>query len=240
MGEKMKPLAIFPLLISLFLSSCASFSIPTSSNSNPNAVYKYDLSLTVNGVAYNGVAVIPKAPKYTINIESRTDVDLFTITSCHRDDSALSVINVNWFHPKRGYTYTYNPVAGLEDQGSCLLRVGAYNKANGASGFGVLDFQTDMETMPAIVHCNGDMEPNEGVSVCQSRQGLIEMIEFPVQVQIDASHLDPKCQFSSADGKKWQFVMPLGECVIAFKEVGGKRFHRLTTLGFSDIMMKGN
>jgi len=223
-------------ILLILLSGCASFQLPSGAP-NPNTIFKYDLKGTVNGLPFDGTGVIPYAPSYTIRITSRVDVDLFTVASCHRDFSVESAINLGWFQKKRGYEYEYTPSQGIEN-GSCLVRIGAYNKDKGANAWAIIDFQSPNEAMPALNLCNGAQLQEGGVSICQSRVGLIQRLVFTNKVQ-HSSLIDPKCDFKSADGLTWEYQMPQGECVIAFKEIGGSRIHRHTTIGYNDILIRG-
>ena len=226
------------------LSGCATASpLPSSSVTAPNAVYKYDMHGTINGAAFDGVGVIPRADLYDVKIQSRVDVDLLTITSCHRDFSVESAISQGWFSTKRGYEYAFAPVKDLEDRGSCLLRFGAYNQASASqNAWAIVDFEDPWTNMPAANRCNGETIPSNGVSICQSRAGLEQMLRFPEPMEIDEKALTAQCvPRASADKREWTYSIASGECVIAFQEIASPyRRHRLTTIGYGQILYRGN
>jgi len=222
------------LLISMFGCS-SSQAQPTTT---PMPVFKYDLRGTVNGTSFDGVGVIPYSSVYTFRVESRVDVDLLSITSCHRDFSVESAINVGWFKSKRGYEYKFVPSEGIENIGSCLVRLAALNKSDGLNAWGIVDFETPGETLPATSYCNGRQDKTGGVSICQTRAGLTQRLVFEVPVK--TSSYSAKCSMKSVDAKTWEYELSAGECVIAFQEIGGaKRIHRHTTVAFTDILVRG-
>lgn len=235
------------LILSLLLLTAGCMTGPSQpasdalSAAQKGAVYKYDMTGTVNGTPFDGIGVIPYADKYQIQLVSRVDVDLLTITSCHRDFAAESVIDVNWFHSKRGYNYAYEPSAGIENSGSCLVRIGTYNRDKGQNSWGIIDFETPESTLPATNYCNGSTQQTNGVSICQSKVGLVQRITFDVPVRTAASALEPKCHFISQDQKTWEYELPAGECVISFHEIDPPyRTHRHSTIAYTDILIRGN
>lgn len=233
---------VFLALVTLFLSGCADLQTAVESTpQNQSADFRYDLYGTVNGAAFNGVGVVPFSKTYSMNIISKVDVDLLRITSCHRDFSAESAIKLGWFDSKRGYNYVFNPSAGIEDVGSCLVRIGAYNKDKGQNAWGILDFESPDRTFPAQNLCDGKAAGSNGVSICQSKAGLIEKIVFPLPA-IQSAKVDPKCVMKKpADGMTWEYVLQPGECVMEFMELAApNRLHRHTTIGYSDIEIRGN
>lgn len=233
------------LFIVLLLSSCATpLSQPANdvlSSAQKGAVYKYDMAGTVNGTTFVGVGVIPYAAKYSMQFVSPVNIDLFTIASCHRDWDAESVASVGWFKSKVGYSYEYDPSLGIENTGSCLVRIGAYNRDKGQNVWGIIDFENPERTLPVTSYCNGIVQKFNGVSICQSKVGLIQRIVFDSPVIQDAKALDSKCVMTSKDQKLWEYQLPAGECVIEFKEtVAPYRLHRHTTVAYTDVIIRGN
>lgn len=234
---------LFAAILILFQPGCESISKISGAPSAPapEVVYKYDLRGSVNGMRFDGIGVFPKAPFYDMRIESRVDVDLFTVTSCHRDFSVESAIKIGWFEDKKGYSYRYNPTPGIEDLSSCLVKLGSFNRDKGQSAWGLIDFRTDDATLPAMNYCNGASGQTGGTSFCQSRAGLIQRLVFDVEVAVDASNLKSACVPSTKDNKTWEYQIALGECVIAFMEKAvPNRVHRHTTVGYNQILIRGN
>jgi hypothetical protein len=204
-------------------------------------VYLYDLKGTVNGTAFDGVGVVPYSQTYDIKIESKVDVDLLEINSCGRNFHQESAITSGWFKPRRAFEYVYQPDPTIENYGSCLVRFRAYNKAQGQNAWGIVDFETPDAALPAAVFCNGSTRKSNGVSICQSKAGVIQKISFQVAVRQAPAALDPRCRMTSVDGMSWEYAMPSGECVMAFMEVGGThRVHRHTTVAYTDYQIRGN
>jgi hypothetical protein len=226
------------------LSSCALTPQVASITANaPQNKFKYDLSGDVNGYQFQGVGVIPLNPdnEYTLNVNSQTSVDMITITTCHRDwsDQDMPIEVGKWFKPNHGFTFKFNLTHGIEDVGTCLLRIGAYNKEGNPQAWAVIDFITEDSSLPAYNKCDGDQGATHGVSMCQSKAGLDEEIDFDVPVEI-ADSTSPACKPKiPKDGKHWIYVLPNQECVVYFMESAAPhRFHRHTFFGYSSIQLK--
>lgn len=238
-------LSAVAICIALILCSCASAISQPASDAltavQKGAVYKYDLSGTVNGVAFDGVGVIPFAQSYSMSIVSKVNVDLLTVTSCGRDFSVESAVKLGWFQSQKGYTYNYIPDDTIENKGSCLVRMGTYNRDKGQNSWGIIDFETPETILPAVNYCNGITSSTNGVSICQSKIGLIQRLVFTVPVQTAKNSINPNCQMTSKDGLSWEYVLPAGECVLEFQEVAAPhRRHRHTTIAYTDILIRGN
>lgn len=241
---------ILLVLLAFLFTGCTTGSV-TSTLTNTqikamtaeDVVYKYDMLGSINDTPFDGVGVIPLSKQYVLKVESRENVDLLTINSCHRNYSAESAIQQGWFKKKRGYQYTYNPAPGIEDKGSCTLRFGSYNKSpNGQIAWGLVDFETPEAVLWANNFCDGNATQTHGVSVCQSKEGLIQKITFAVPVQLMMDLLPERCKIPvPADGLVWEYYMPRGECVYAFRQIGGtKAIHRHTTVGYNQIFIRGD
>lgn len=227
------------LLVSVLLGSMLGCSTVIPKELDPKIYYKNDMILTVDGQSFSGVGIVKKNLQYKIRIESRQDVDLLTITSCHRQISVESAIKVGWFKLKRAYEFTYNP-DDIEQDGSCLLRFGAYNKDTGQHSWAMLDFHGE-ESLPAQYSCDGYFYSQIGVGICQSHQGLIQSIVFSSPVRIAAGALSNNCRIPEpADKMHWTFPLPNRECVIAFQEISAEhRIHRATLIGYEQPIVRG-
>lgn len=203
----------------------------------PSVFYKRDMSIQVNGYQGVGAIVVPKAAAYQMEIAAETQMDLFTLQSCHREFTQ-SVAAPGWFAKRKALKYEYRPVSELETSGSCALQLGGYDKATGRHSWGFIDFESDAETLPALIRCNGSEYNSRGVSACQSRKGLWQSITFAVEV---VTSPDRSCDVMMApDGKAFVYEMPKDVCVFAFMEKAKpNRIHRLTTLGYEDLVIRG-
>ena len=102
-----------------------------------------------------------------------------------------------------------------------------------------MDFETPEAKLPAVVSCNGSEYNSRGVTVCQSKKGLTQLITFPVEVEVDPPGNCPLRKTpGKISGKIFKYKIPRGRCVFAFKEKAGERIHRLTTLGYEDILIR--
>ncbi len=215
-----------PLVMLCMLAACAS---GIDQKLSPDVFYKRDMSIDVNGVKGVGALVVPIAAQYRIQGESKGELDLFTLESCHREFSAEKL--------GRKFTYGFLPVQGLEGSG-CPIQLGGYEKKRGRHSWGLIDFEEPESTLPATLKCNGTQAKTNGVSVCQSRVDLIQAIVFDVEVDQAVAKDDCKLP-TPKDSKTFIFPIKKRECAIVFREKQGqRRFHRLTTLGFEGILIR--
>lgn len=207
----------------ILLTGCAGLS---TNSANTTTVYEADLYGSVDGYAFDGVFVAPEAKTHTFVIQSKTDVNVMTIQSCHRYLHFEDVIKTGWFRPNRGFQTSLEVAPGIEDTGYCVIRLSAYTKQVGAGeAYGIGLFKNEMFNLPATNICNGAEGQTSGSSVCQSMYGLVERIKFPGQVVMarplaDGSGTIPnQCQGRMIDASTFEYTMPNGECIIAFGEV---------------------
>jgi len=219
----------------LGLSACTS--VPQQLD--PKIFYKRDMVLKVNGFVGEGTLVVPKSEEYKMEVNAKGVLDMFTLESCHRETSKEDAGEPGLFGNKKKVVIDYRPVAGLEDTGSCPVFFGGYERKAGRHSWGVLDFETDKEKLPAVVRCNGSEYNSRGVTICQSKAGLLQEIIFPVAVE--ASSLDECKMQPSKDGQTFRYEMPRKECVFNFMEKAAPhREHRLTTFGYESILIRDN
>lgn len=217
---------LFPAIMMVAVASACT-SVPQQLD--PEKFYRHDLRLEVNGVRGTGVMVLPRSHRYRIHGESVGQLDLLTISSCHREFSA----------ERQGteFDYDYAPLPGIETGGGCPLHFGGYEQKKGRHTWGIVDFEGPDATLPATLQCNGQVVRSNGVSICQSRAGLYQTIEFPGSVDVSP---DPDCPMPLG-GRPGLYEFPLarGECVYAFREQAEpNRIHRLTTLGYEGILIR--
>lgn len=210
---------------------------------NPEFIYKKDMIIDIDGIEAEGVAVIPKKETHKFHITARGDLDLFTFTTCHREEIAEKAWNVNerrgrWIfrrtiEKKREVKLDYTP-GEIERSGGCPVFVGGYEVKGGRHSWGMVDFETDEAKLVAKINCNGLEYDSNGVSICQSREGLIQKISFQ-----DVVYLLPEenCSIGKTEGKEFEFKIKKGECVYAFMD-SKKQIHRLTTFGYEKILIR--
>lgn len=220
-------------LFCALLTGCATFGKPA----DPNLIYRREMALVVNGKKIEGVGVLPRALSYRFEIESRGRLDAFTLTSCSRDELTLDIKEKGLFGSRRRYRFDYLPMAGLEDTSFCQLDLGGYDKETGRHSWALLDFEHPELRASATVYCNGSVVKSVGVSVCQSKIGLYQKIEFSGPTIVE---YEKECEIAQSEdgGKTYIFPLRKGICHYAFRELKGAReFHRLTTLGYEGFLM---
>lgn len=219
------------------MPGCSTISPVTSAPSG--VIYQYDLIGTVNGYAFSGVGVIPYSPTgYDMKIMSKVNVDMLTIQTCSQDFSAQSAIELGWFQSKKGYEYKWTQ-NDIEKSGSCVVRLGAYNKPDVTqSAWGFLDFEDPSITMPALITCNGSQVYANGVSVCHNKIGLLGAIKFTSEMKWDSNG---KCALTTTDNMLFTYSMPSNECSIRFMETHSpNRMHRMTLVPYNSTMIRGS
>ncbi len=207
---------------------------------NPKTYYRHDMLVTVDGVNAEGVYVAPKKNSYRIAVTSQADMDMLQITSCQRDVTVENAIRSGWFKPRRSYIFDYVPTA-VEKEPGCILKLAGLEKVNGRHSWAYIDFQDEKHTLQASLACNGAKEyRSEGVSICQSLQGLYQLIWFQAPVILSSKVLD-RCKIpQSVDGGlHWKFKMQNRECVYTFMEMKPPyKRHRLMTIGYEDVPIR--
>lgn len=222
------------LILSLLLSSCASQGIQQL---NPEIFYKRDMTLNVNGIKGEGTLVIPRYQYYNFDVIAHGDLDLFTLDTCHREIAVSDAGDHGIFGNKRHVNFNLALDEGIETGSSCPVRMGGYEKIKGRHSWALVDFEDEEDTLPAEIKCNGVDYSSNGVTVCQSKEYLLQQIIFEVPVVVSPT---AACPMPDAPDKK-TFTFPIApkECVYAFTEIAQPhRTHRLTTLGYAAILLR--
>ena len=220
--SKKKDLRIIFILF-LFLFSCSR----TSDIIKVKRNYKKDLIFSVNGSSFVGVGVPPLSKSYLIEIETPFKLNFVKIESCHRE-----IVLRNAYHKKRiiknrkKFQFHYKPI-GIEKE--CIVFISALNE-NGKGKFGQIAFQTKNYNIKAKNFCNGKEIISNGVSLCQSKKGLVQMIEFDEDLEVRST-----CPIMSFKGKKsFKYEPESGDCVFLF--MGRDRVHKLISYGYEEII----
>lgn len=218
----------------LLLAGCATGPLQALS---PTTFYKRDMIVTVAGITREGVIVVPRDTSYDFQVQARGTLDLFTMDTCHREQVIANAGQSGLFGDKKLVEFSYAPVRGLETSGSCPMRLGGYEKIQGRHSWAIIDFEDPATVLPANIKCNGEQYQSNGVTICQSKIGLIEEIIFPVEVFVSPTDACPMPL--PADSKTFLFPMPAHECVYNFLEkTGANRQHRLTTVGYESVLVR--
>lgn len=226
-------------IILIIVTACSDFS---GQDIKPNIFYKRDMVIVYENQAYEGVAVLPEKAKYNFHFIAKGDLDLFTFTTCHREYSAENAWNVTenrglifkrTIDKKREIKLEYAP-NDIEKNGACPIMLGGYEEQKGRHSWGFVDFQDQSAKLKGTVECNGALFEYPGVSICQSRAGLIQSIKFPEPVKLSP---DPECDFGIKEGQSFDIEIKPGQCVYAFMGQSGL-IHRLTTFGYEQIPIR--
>lgn len=180
--------------------------------------------MVIDGVKAKGVYVAPRRAAYKIRFELPDKPNIVKLTTCHREETFRDT--------GKKLEYEYKPVVGLEDRGSCLLELGAFDD-EGAHAWGLIDF-VDQETLKASIGCNGEKVNALGVSICQSKAGLLQTISFESAVQVFSN--DPCPKMETKDGLNFIYQMAEDKCLYLFTDKQSE--HRLTTFGYQEVLFK--
>lgn len=225
----------FSLLLSLYFlflfGGCASVNQPLDSNT----FYQRDMKIEGNGYKGDGTLVIPKSDKFKLKLEAKGALDLMTIDSCHRQMVAENAGEHGIFGNKKKAEFDYIPVAGIEDV-DCDLLIGGYN-IKGKHSWGYISLESPKYSLPAQIKCNGNVYNSNGTTICQSRIGLIQQIIFTEEVRFVEQ---PKHSIKTEDNKTIEYKTPIGENVIIFMGKNSKKFHKLVTIGYEQILIREN
>lgn len=226
--------AIFCLsILPLGILSCSTARL----SADPDIEYKKDIAIKVNRQDYIGMAVPNLADKYDIEIKSRGKLDLLTLQTCHREIVIEGAKKERRFgDDDKSYLFTHTPLPTMEKGQYCPLFIGGYEINKGRHSWGYVDFRVGDELLPASLFCNGVQSTQVGVSVCQSKAGLIQRIAFDVPVKVVP---DPGCELPLDNPQDFEFAINKGLCVYAFMEISSKKVHRLTTFGYQEVLIKG-
>lgn len=217
--SKTKQQAIKLTLLTAFLGGCA-----TTNNFAVDTIYRKEVNMQVDGLKTQGIYVAGKKPSYKLRFELPDKPNVVKITTCHREETFRDV--------GKSLEYEYKPVLGLEDTGSCMLEMGAFDET-GANLWGLIDFE-DTEKMPAWVGCNGLAYTSRGASICQSKSGLIQSMTFARAVTAYSKESCPKME--SKDNLVFTYVMAADKCIYLFSD--GIEEHRHTTFGYDEVLIK--
>ena len=254
---------IIPLLIlGLVVVGCSG--VPQ--RLDPEKFYKRDLPYCIDNVGcYEGVSVIPELPEYKIIIEPKggANIDLLLATSCHREESFEKTDSGWWiFKDKKKFTYYYQPVPGIEDDGDCELFLNTFEKDKGRHAWAILRREHSKWQLRGQVGCNGKTIQYGGKSVCQSKVGLKQRIDFgrtpiqfapPLSVQMDENgmltvdnsrppdHCPWPTRVEDKDGNLisglYEIRLASGMCSYVCRNQDDER-HSLLTVGYEGILIR--
>jgi len=224
----MKQIIFFLLqfLVLPLVLSCSTFgtSIPDSK------IFRKTIKIEIAGVKGRGMIVVPKKTNYTLTIKQDERSELIKINNCHMD----IVEKKSGFFNRKKHVFKLKPFGDLELDGYCPIQIGLFDM-QGQHAWGLVEIQN--EELPATIVCN-TIKPTKtrGVSVCQARVGLVQRIIFKSKVSFDQ---DGNCgDIITEDKKTFDYFLLSGICVTTFYEKKSDTFHRHTSFGYNDVILK--
>jgi hypothetical protein len=213
---------------------------------NPDVYQRRDMEIRVAGKTALGVTVAPRALVYQFEIKTPGNLDWFTLKTCHREWSLEKAGNVKVTKPRWPWgektVIAKNQVKfrfANSDQENiheyCPMVLAAFEKKRGRHSFGFVDFDNIDDPLPGTLYCNGDKRSVGGVSVCQSRVGLIQSIVFGEKIKHEA---EGGCPGGEAKGNTFTHESGRGRCVYLFVGLASGRLHRHTSIGYESIIFK--
>lgn len=229
--------SIFSIFTVFLISGCTS--VPQKLDGK--IFYKRDMIIKVNDYKAEGVLVVPRSSRYKFDIKARGRLDLFTFTTCHREQTKENAGEQGWFSDKSRRQLTYRPVPIERAALICPIQLGGFERIKGRHSWGFVTFEHPSLRLQGMVSCNGLHYNAHGVSACQTKAGLIMEIKFAEKV-LPPAPKDSCVALTSKDGMTYQFKVPKGECSFRFMAIKGEkeRMHRLTTLGYEKILIREN
>ena len=227
-------------MVGLFIAAlpaCSSVPLDTPSKDKN---YKRDMRISVDGKNWSeGALVVTLRDKFDLQFESKGKLDLFTFTSCHREFTKESAWDSGIFPNKKRASYTYAPVPGIETDKRCVVDLGGYD-INGRHSWGMIAFE-DGKGLPAEIGCNGYQYHSYGTTICQSHEGLEQTISFQEKVLFAP---DENCNTNPTPVdttlKNYKYAIPKGRCATLFRGIESGKQHYLITLGYEQILIRGD
>lgn len=216
------------LFFLLLLSACSS----VNQVLDPNVFYKRDIEIEVNGQKREGVSVTAKAESYNIILRPKADLDLVLLKTCHREFTGEKLSS--GFLSSKAFKYNYVPMKGIEDLGSCPLRIDVFESGKGRHSWAMLDFESPDLTIKGKMTCNGFEVHFSGVSICQGKAETTQRVEFTEAVRFAPSNCDAPDKISEFI---WDFHLSFGECLFYFDNKQGN-IGRITTIGYSGVLVR--
>jgi hypothetical protein len=193
--------------------------------------YKKSLHMQVNDRTGIGMMTVPLNLKMNITIQIPQKAEILRLSTCHREET---VEKTGW-QDRKSHTWAITLIEGIETIGECPIRIDALD-LEGESSWGFIDIVN--EEMYATLQCNGVTSWPKGVSVCQSREGLLQRIVFdgPTESELVTEGCPPLDVLKSKPG--YNVTTGKGVCVYLFMEKSTGKFHRLTTFGYNSVLLK--
>jgi hypothetical protein len=238
-------LVIFWLAVLVLLNSCVSYQ-----KIDPSKTYKRDLIIKHNGKAYEGVAVIPvnTSDIYSFEVESRTDLDLFVLSSCSKfltkEKSWNGVKNKSHFGglwkrelvDKTSITFDYNRSSLERSLKFCPIIGEAQTNKDGRVAWFMILFADPYFNNKYHLTCSDQYQVVNGTGICQNLAG--NFIEIITEEKSRLSAMTPDCSVGIQKGKVFRFQVKPNICSYNINALDTPKFGVLSVIGIDDILIR--
>lgn len=238
----------FPLVLILITGCITLKGFEPRQQLSSKDFYRRDMIVEVNGLVIEGAGVVPRADKYEIKVEARGDLDMFIMNTCHKEETKERAWNVKkkvksglfgWgrkkIDAKNQINFTYIPDPKMENSGDCVMELRGVEILKGRHSFAFIAFESELDKIQAISRCNGRHPEVNGVGVCQTRQGLKQMLEFSEVMKPSSGAA--KCGFTG-NKKEYEYKIAKGKCIAIFKGKSSGKTFSLYTLGYEKLLIR--
>lgn len=209
-------------------------SLPAQKTESTEKLYssKADISVEINGVKSDGMAVATLTPNMNIEIVSKAKLDVLMVSSCQRFET-YEKLDSNWFGGAgKKFKYNYIPTK-TETNDKCPLYFQAFDKS-GLTAWAYIAFKT-VDKLQAEVECNGKTYLSTGFTLCQTKNGFEQSMTFLKPItKFEASDT---CGIIKVSATQFKIVPLAGFCNATFTD--GTDWHQLTLLGYEKALIRG-
>lgn len=212
------------LLLLIVVMGCTSSQLQTQ---DPLVYYKNDLSFKFEGDKYFGPTVLPYREEYELTFIGHDRIHFFIFTTCARQ----VVIEKN----KKKHKIIYRPELE-KGKVACPAYVAAFSKS-GRHAQTVIMFEDPRYDLEATQTCNGSKSREKGVSICETKEGLLARLEFDEEVTQGAAikgsptrrpDVGACPKLPTKDNKTFNYMVANRECYNIF--IGKKSRKKYITL----------
>ena len=238
MYQKVNSLSLLFFLL-LALNSCALFEPEQREKLDPAIYYKNDICFEFENKKFCGVGVIPSKNIIKLKINTKNNIENLMMTTCHREISTKD--------PDKGLLgrngvvkLTLRPTIEIQ-KSVCPFYFASFAR-DGKHAWGMLVVKDPRYRLNATSLCNGDFKKESGVSICESKQGLIQRIVFnepivmitPTNGVAQRKEPCPKLDLSNND-RTIEYKTPNRDCVYGIIGKESKEMFILYTIGYEQV-----
>jgi len=216
---EMKSKLIYILVSLLVVGGCA-LSPTDFSNPNPETFYQRKLQFEIDGKEHVGYAIVDLKGKYNFKVMPNNSAELMRVITCHRE--------MFFEDPGSKFKFQFIPTS-LELKEVCSMDLGSFDTKR-QHEWAHIEFRLH-ERILVETTCNGTTSKQFGVSVCQSKHGLLQQITFPMKIKYKSNC----AMLETLDDQVFQYRAPKGFCQIVFY-VSSDVYHRHIIMGYEDVI----